>query len=124
MSGQDTSSRQLRVFLCYSTSDKPQVRKLYARLEQDGYAPWLDEKSLIPGQDWQEEISKAIRACDVVLVCLSQDSVTKDGFVNKEIKFALDKADEKAPGRIFIIPACLENVQVPERLNHWQWVNL
>src|SRR5215813_1572614 len=124
MSGRDTSSRQLRVFLCHSTPDKPQVRKLYARLQQDGYDPWLDEKNLIPGQDWQEEISKAIRACDVVLVCLSQGSVTKDGFVNKEIKFALDRADEKPPDTIFIIPACLEKVQAPERLKRWQWVNL
>jgi hypothetical protein len=60
----------------------------------------------------------------VVLVCLSQRSISKDGFVNKEIKFALDMADEKVSGTIFIIPVRLEEVEPPERLKRWQWVNL
>jgi Resolvase, N terminal domain/TIR domain len=47
------------------------VRDLFHRLRQDGFDPWLDEEALLPRQDWQEEIPKAIRACDAVVVCLS-----------------------------------------------------
>ena len=32
---------------------------------------------------------------DVVIVCLSENSVNKEGFVQKEIVMALDKADEE-----------------------------
>jgi sugar lactone lactonase YvrE len=124
MNGQESAVRQLRIFLCHCHGDKPQVRNLYAQLRQEGFAPWFDEEDLIPGQDWKEEISKAIRASDVVLVCLSKSSLTKEGFVHKEIQFALDRADEKPPDTIFIIPARLEDVNVPERLRRWQWVNL
>ena len=46
------------------------------------------------------------------------------GFVQKEIKFVLDVADEQPEGRIFIIPARLEDCKVPDRLSRWHWVNL
>jgi WD40 repeat protein len=114
----------LQIFLCHSSDDKPKVRELYRRLGQAGFAPWLDDEKLLGGQDWQEEISRAVRSSDVVLVCLSKASVTKDGFVNREIKFALDLADEKVAGKIFIIPARLEEIEVPERLKRWHWINL
>jgi hypothetical protein len=118
------SERRLRVFLCHASNDKPTVRTLYRRLRADGFEPWLDEVNLLPGQDWQQEIPRAVRQSDFVLVCLSRNSITKAGYVQKEIKFALDVADEKPEGTIFIIPLKLEECDVPERLNRWQWVNL
>jgi len=44
--------------------------------------------------------------------------------VQKEIRFALDKAEEKPEGTIFIIPALLENCEVPQRLSRRHWVKL
>ena len=86
----ENQQQHLGVFLCHSSTDKPMVRKLYQQLHIEGIAPWLDEENILPGQDWQQEITKAIRAANVVLVCLSQNSITKTGFIQKEIKNALD----------------------------------
>jgi hypothetical protein len=36
----------------------------------------------------------------------------------------LDVADEMPPGEVFIIPVRLEECDIPERLRHWQWVDL
>jgi hypothetical protein len=113
----------LRVFLCHSSGDKPAVRNLYQRLKADGIDPWLDEEKLLPGQDWHLEIRKAVRNSHVVLVCLSSTSINKIGFVNTEIKYALDVADEQPEGAIFIIPVKLEECVILERLSAWQWVN-
>jgi CHASE2 domain-containing sensor protein len=99
------------------------VRGLYKRLRADGFDPWLDEENLLPGQDWQREITAAVRKSDIVLVCLSRDSINKKGFVQKELRYALDVADEQPEGSIFIIPLKLEECDVPERLSHLQWVN-
>jgi CheY-like chemotaxis protein len=121
---QPKEPRRLRMFLCHSAGDKPAVRDLYRRLRADGVDPWLDEEALLPGQDWDREIRKAVRAADVILVCLSCGSVTKAGYVQKEIKFALDVADEQPEGTIFLIPLRLEECDVPERLSRWQWVDL
>lgn len=119
-----SENRKLKVFLCHSKDDKSKVRELYYRLVADGFDPWLDEEKLIPGQEWDLEIRKAVRESDVVVVCLSMSSTTKAGYVQKEIRFALDVADEQPEGGIYIIPARLEDCQVPSRLSKWQWVNL
>lgn len=116
--------RRLTVFLCHSSGDKPKIRELYKRLRNDGFAPWLDEEELVPGQDWNHEITKAVRSSHVVVVCLSTSSAAKTGYVQKEIKYALDIADEQPEGTIFLIPLKLEEREVPSRLQRWQWVKL
>jgi hypothetical protein len=93
-------------------------------LVQGGFRPWLDEEELLPGQDWEAEIAKAVHDCDVVIVCLSSKSTAKTGYVQKEIRFALDVADRHAESNIFLIPVKLEECEVPGRLSRWQWVNL
>lgn len=113
----------LKVFLCHSSNDKPHVRQLYKRLKSDRFDPWLDEEKLIPGQNWRREIPKAVKNSDVVIVCLSRNSITKEGYVQKEITFALDLADEKPESIIFLIPLKLEECSVPEKLSKWHWVN-
>ncbi len=116
--------RRLRVFLCHSSGDKDVVRALSSRLMRPAFHLWLDEIDLLPGQFWQREIPKAVHESDVVLICLSSGSINKKGYVQKEIKFALDAADEQPEGTIFLIPVRLENCKVPDRLSEWQWVNL
>jgi hypothetical protein len=120
----DSAGRPLKVFLCHSSNDKPTVRDLHRRLLQDGVQPWLDEIDLLPGQDWEHEIKKAVRDSDVVAACLSKGSVSKTGYVQKEIRIALDAADLRPEGQIYIIPARLEECTVPDRLSKWQWVDL
>lgn len=118
------TDRKLRVFLCHASQDKPVVRELYQRLNAEGWIdPWLDEEKLLPGQDWDLEIEKAVEAADVVLVCVSSRSVTKEGYIQREIKFALDIALEKPEGTIFIIPLRLDDCDVPRRLRSWQYVD-
>jgi hypothetical protein len=120
----DSMSEVKRVFLCHSSGDKVQVRDLYQRLRSDGFHPWLDEEDLLPGQDWKQAIATAVRSSVVVLVCLSKSSIAKTGFVQREIKDALDVADEQPDGSIFLIPVRLEDCDVPQRLCRWHWVNL
>jgi hypothetical protein len=117
------SPRLLRIFLCHSSEDKSVVRNLYARLLADGFEPWLDEKKLLPGLPWQSTIASAVRESDLVIVCLSRRSVSKTGFVQKEIKYALDVALEQSEGTMFIVPLKIEECDVPESLSEWQWVN-
>ncbi|MGY1681452.1 TIR domain-containing protein [Geodermatophilus sp. SYSU D01176] len=113
-----------KAFLCHSSGDKERVRNLYHQLKRDGVPCWFDEEDLLPGQDWEDEIRKAIRACQYVLACLSQASITKTGYVQKELNYALDVADEQPPGSIFLIPVLLEPCEVPDRLKKRHWAEL
>ncbi|AOS83129.1 hypothetical protein BIU88_02600 [Chlorobaculum limnaeum] len=119
-----TNKTKLKAFLCHASGDKPAVRDLYNQLTEYGIDPWLDEEDLLPGQDWRLEIPKAVKSSDVVLVCLSNKSTNKAGYIQKEIKYALDVASEQPEDEIYIIPIRLEECDVPEALSRWHWVNL
>ncbi len=114
----------LKVFLCHASDDKPVVRELGRRLRAEGWLDvWLDEEKLLPGQDWDLEIEKAVETAHIVLVCLSKHSVSKEGYVQKELRLVLDVALNMPEGSIFVIPLRLEECEIPRRLRSWQWVN-
>jgi hypothetical protein len=116
-------NRALKVFLCHAHSDKDAVKALYARLKREGVDVWLAEEKLLPGADWELEIRKAVREADVVVVCLSKQ-FNQAGFRQKEVRIALEEADKKPEGEIFIIPARLEECDNLENLSRWHWVDL
>lgn len=117
------TKRPLKVFLCHAHSDKADVKALYERLIKDGVDAWLDKEKLLPGQDWELEIRKAVRESDVIVICLSKE-FNSAGFRQKEVRLALDTAMEKPEGEIFIIPARLEACENLESLRRWHWVDL
>ena len=121
-----STNRKLRVFLCHASQDKPAVRKFYSKLSSVNWVDvWLDEEKLLPGQDWSLEIEKAVETTDVVIVFISTNSVNKEGYVQKELRLALDIADEKPEGTIFVVPVRLDdNSSAPRRLQSLQWVDL
>jgi len=119
-----SNDRKLRVFLCHASHDKPAVRELYRRLEAEGWIdPWLDEENLLPGQDWDLEIEKAVEAADAVIVFLSNNSVSREGYVQRELRFVLRIADFKPEGTVFVIPVRLDDCPMPRRLSMWQYVD-
>jgi len=120
-----TTNRPLRVFLCHSSNDKPAVRELYQKLRAEPWIqPWLDEENLLPGQDFDFEIYKATRDADAIIICLSKVSVAKEGYVNKEIRHALDIAQEKVQGAIYVIPLRLDDCTPSfEQLKKLHWVD-
>ena len=117
-------SKQLQVFLLYARSDQVLVRHLYRRLIKEGADVWRDREKILPGQDWQYEIRKAIQNSDLVIVCLSRQFNKLGGYRHEELKIALAKARSLPEGRSFIIPARLEMCELPESLHRWQRVDL
>ncbi|MBI5935439.1 MAG: SUMF1/EgtB/PvdO family nonheme iron enzyme [Chloroflexi bacterium] len=119
-----SSNRPLRVFLCHSSNDKPAVRELYQKLRAEPWIqPWLDEEELYPGQDWNLEIEKAVEAADAIVVCLSKGSITKEGYVQRELRIVLDYADYKPEGTLYLMPVRLEECEPPRRLRPWQYAD-
>ncbi|MFM7474756.1 MAG: SUMF1/EgtB/PvdO family nonheme iron enzyme [Microcystis aeruginosa] len=107
---------EIQIFLAHASEDKPAVLALYNRLKQAGYKPWLDKKDLIPGQIWRDEIPKAIKASQIFLACLSAKSA-KQGYIQRELRIALDTLGQMLPGTIFFIPMRLEECEIPDLQN-------
>ncbi len=120
----DSSDQSPLIFLCHAKEDRAPVKRLYEDLKQAGFNPWLDEVDILPGHDWDFEIKRAMKSTNFTLICLSKFSVRKRGYLNKEIKWALDRQDEMPEGDIFLIPVKLEECDLPYRLEKIQAVDL
>jgi len=104
----------LKVFISYAREDVAHAREYYRKLLNAGYSPWLDEENILPGQDWEHEIDRAARNADVVMLLMSDRSVSKQGFVQREAKEAVSRLKEKREGDIYIIPVLLNDCTVPD----------
>nr|NIO69804.1 TIR domain-containing protein [Anaerolineae bacterium] len=114
----------VQIFLSYAREDEEKVGDLYQKLSAAGFKPWMDKKDILPGEQWKPCIQKAIRGSDFFLVCLSANSASKRGWVQREMKQALDLWQEKLDSDIYLIPVRLEDCEAPESLRDFQWVNL
>lgn len=116
--------RKLKVFLCHAATDKARARDVSRQLQSEGWIePWLDQEKLLPGQDWSVEVEKAVEEADSVIVFLSKNSVTKEGYIQRELRYALDVALEKPERDIYLIPLRLDNCEMPSRLQKWNYLD-
>jgi hypothetical protein len=120
----DTKEYSMTVFLIYAREDIELVNAYYQKLFKAGLKPWMDIYDLLPGQNWKTSIKRAIRESDFILIFLSMNSVTKQGYVQKEIREALEISQQKLGDDIFLIPVRVDDCPVPESFEDLQWLNL
>ena len=114
-----------KIFISYAHEDLSVARDLYNQLKSIGnFEPWFDKESLLPGMKWRPAIRKAIRESDFFISLLSQHSTTKRGFINKEMKMALEILDEFPEDQIFLVPIRLEECNPPDSITELQYVDL
>ncbi len=108
------SKRKLKVFLSHASNDQAAGRQLYDQLNAEGWIDvWLADEKLLPGQDWNLEIEKAVNDADVAVVCISKSSTTQQGLVQKEMRLIWDASQNMPEGTIFLIPLKLEECEAP-----------
>lgn len=114
-------SRTPLVFLCYAKEDKRKIDKIYKFLMGAGFRPWMDKPpkpydmaGIKPGQNWDQTIRQMISDADYIVACLSKISVSKKGYVQREYRRALQIMNETPVGHVMLIPALLEECDVPD----------
>jgi hypothetical protein len=118
-----TRHSAMRIYLCHARANKRDVRGLRSVLRTDGFASWIAADDILPGQDRDLEVSKAVRLSKVVIVCLSRVAFTEIGVIHDDISHVLDIAQHQPQGSIYIIPLLLEPCKMQRRLARLQCVN-
>ena len=110
-----------KVFLSYSTVDKPFVNWLVGKLIKEDIDIWYDDLEINAGDSIKEKISKGIEASSVFLIILSKSSV-KSRWVNYELNDALIYRAQKKG--IKIVPLLMDNETIiPYSLSMVQYVD-
>ncbi len=113
------SDEKDRVFISYATEDYEMAEKLYDDLKKEDINVFLDKKDLLPGQNWEKVIQQVIRKSSCFISLISNDSLKKRGFVQREQQIAFEVADKVPEDEIFIIPLTLGDVNIdklPEQM--------
>ena len=102
-----------RVFLAYVHEDAAQAGRIFDYLVSAGFDPWMDERKLLPGQNWTRAIRNALETSDFALCCFSQNSIRKRGGFQAEIRCAMESARRLPLDEIFLVPVRLDACPVP-----------
>src|SRR5579859_1339004 len=105
----------MRLFISYSRGDSAVAQRLADDLAQQGYQVWLDVRSIPHGANWDNEVQRGLDESDMMLVMLSQSSVSSQN-VADEWSYFIDK-------RKRILPVMLQQCEVPFRLSRRQRVD-
>ena len=121
----DSIKKNIKVFISYAKEDFKVARKIYTDLKGAGITPWLDRENLLVGQKWRETISRAISESSYFLLIISNNSVSKKGYIQKEQKIALELLEELPENDIFIIPVIIDSTELAdEKLRYLHWADL
>jgi SIR2-like domain/TIR domain len=113
------------VFISYAREDSPEAERLYRDLKNAGAKPWIDKEEIRAGENWDLALSKAIKNNRYFIPLFSSKSVDKIGYVNKELRYALDALDNYPEKTIFMIPVRLDDCEIPfEKLKKIQNADL
>jgi hypothetical protein len=105
----------MTTFISYSRINSEFAVHLASDLKRAGYHVWLDQFDIPTGARWDDEIEKALEACDTFLIILSPESIQSQN-VKDEIGYAIDTGKQ-------ILPVVIENCKVPFRLRRFQYVD-
>ena len=106
-----------KIFLAYVQEDLVLADRLFENLETRGFAPWLDRRKLLPGQNWPRAIEQAIETSDFFVACFSRHSVGKKGAFQSEIRYALDCALRVPLDETYLIPLRFDDCRVPWKIS-------
>jgi hypothetical protein len=111
---------RLSIFVSYSREDWTEfVEPLVGRLRQAGFQVWVDQHLLRGGQDWLDEINRALARSDCLVLCVSPDALDSK-YVKMEYRYFVT---ENKP----LIPVICRQAELPVELRgiqHIEYVKL
>ena len=101
-----------RIFVSYARADSDFALKLAQDLRAANVDIWIDQLDIGPGDPWDQEVEKALKACTGLLVILSPRSVASRSVMD-EVSFALEQNKKT-------VPVIYEDCEIPFRLGRLQ----
>ena len=105
-----------RGVLISADEDQPRAGLLRGQLEQDGFTCWFSAADVAVGDVDRVRTAQVIREARIAVVCFSHAALQGEGEFHRQVKVAVECADERPEGVPFIFPVLLDPCDVPEHL--------
>lgn len=118
------------VFLSYASQDAEAALQLCNALRAAGVEVWFDQSELRGGDTWDQMIRKQIKNCYLFVPMISANTQSREeGYFRREWKLAVDRTNDMAGGRAFLLPVVLDGTSdsealVPDKFREVQWTRL
>jgi hypothetical protein len=102
-------------FISYSRADGESfATQLHDRLESDGFKCWLDQRDILPGENWDDSIEEGLRSAIGLLFVMTPGSVESGN--------CADEWSRALSYKIPVIPLRVLEAEPPMRLARRQWI--
>ncbi len=104
------SQRIAQVFIAYAREDeefKDELIKHLSVLKIQGLISEWHDRKILPGEQWEDEISTKLTDSDIILLLLSADFLSSEYAIKNEAKAAIEKHDA---GEAIVVPIILRQV--------------
>ena len=109
-----------KIFITYSSKDQKVARTICTALENRGLICWISARNVKPGQNYQEQIVRAIRAARVMVLVFTANA-NNSNEIKKELALA-------SQNNLVVIPVRIEDVAPNEAFAYEfatrQWIDL
>lgn len=92
-------------------------------MKSENLHPWMDVHDILPGQDWDYQILKALHLSTGFVFCLSNNSIGRlemKATLFKELETAKGKSLQFGPDGIFLIPLRFDDSKIPDIIGKYQ----
>ncbi len=105
-----------QVFLSYASEEELYAKALREAINEAGFeVVWGKAPGLMSGDDWQDEIARAIGDCVFFVPIISENTESKEAaFFRNEWRVASERALTLGPDKPFIIPVWVGGLTDPE----------
>ena len=104
-----------KTFISYSHADTKFVIKLTEDLRTAGADFWLDQRDILPGDKWIEEIGKGLKESQIHLIILSKSAIESRHCMNESVASYVKNKP--------IIPLLIEECERPWWLENVQYID-
>src|SRR5215469_1775815 len=109
------------VFLSYAREDATSSLRIAEALRAAHIEVWFDMDELRGGDVWDQKIRRQIRDCALFIAVISANTQNRtEGYFRREWKMAVDRTQDMADDRAFIVPVLIDSTseaaaRVPEQ---------
>jgi TIR domain len=90
----------MKIFLSHARKDVSKAYQLSEELRRVGFAVWLSEEEIAPGDNWAEKTGRALKEAELMVLLLSPGAMESDS-LRQNLEFALGA--RKFEGRVFSV---------------------